>query len=155
MPSVSQTEFLNLATRVARDKMFWAAIVFAILFWWGLFIFIEPRFKPFWPLNDPIVFVISALLYPVLEEIVFRGLIQESLNRFLTSKRVGPITLANLATSLLFTALHFFYHAPLWAAAVFVPSLLLGYFKDKYQSLGPPIMLHVYFNCGYYWIFAA
>lgn len=149
------TESFNLAMHVAKDRVFWTAIVFAILFWFGLFTYFEPRFKPLWPLSDPIVFFIPALLYPVLEEIVFRGFIQEHLNNLLISKRLGPITLANLATSLLFTALHFFYHPPLWATAVFIPSLLFGYFKDKYHSLSPPIVLHVYFNCGYYWIFSA
>ena len=62
---------------------------------------------------------------------------------------------ANLLTSLVFAGMHFFYHLPLWAAAVFIPSLVFGYFKDKYLSLGPPILLHVYYNSGYYWLFGA
>lgn len=150
-----QIGILGLASGMLRDRIFWSAIVVAILFWWGLFIYVEPQFKPLWPLHNPSAFVTPALLYPVLEEIVFRGLVQDYFNKLQTSRLAGPITMANLATSLLFTALHFFYHAPLWAAAVFIPSLLFGYFKDKYLSLGPPIVLHVYYNCGYYWIFTS
>ena len=60
---------------------------------------------------------------------------------------------ANLLTSLLFTALHFINHAPLWAAAVFFPSLVFGFFKDRTGKLAAPIILHVFYNSGYFWLF--
>ncbi len=140
---------------MASDRIFWSAVVFAIFFWCGLYIYIEPQLSPLWPLHHPLAFAIPALVYPVLEEVVFRGLVQEYLSKFLESRRFGPITHANLVTSLLFTVMHYFFHVPLWAAAVFIPSLVFGYFKDKYLSLIPPILLHVYYNSGYYWIFGA
>ena len=56
-------------------------------------------------------------------------------------------------TSLLFTALHFINHAPLWAAAVFFPSLVFGFFKDRTGKLAAPIILHVFYNSGYFWLF--
>jgi len=99
--------------------------------------------------------VLPALVYPVLEEIVFRGGLQEVLQRYVRGRAIGPITVANIGTSVVFTALHFLYHAPLWAAAVFIPSLIFGYFKDSYRRLAPPIVLHVFYNTGYYWLFAA
>lgn len=86
-----------------------------------------------------------AIAFPLLEEIVFRGLIQGALLRRLRS-RIGPFSLANIATSLLFVAAHLLYHTPLWAVAVFIPSLLFGYFYDRYQHLLPPILLHVLYN---------
>ena len=32
-----------------------------------------------------------------------------------------------------------------------LPSLLFGYFKDRYRSLTIPIILHVFYNAGYFW----
>ena len=56
--------------------------------------------------------------------------------------------------SLVFTGLHFIYHPPLWAASVLLPSLVFGYFKDRYRTLTTPIILHVFYNAGYFWLFA-
>ena len=64
------------------------------------------------------------------------------------------VTHANLITSLVFTGLHFIYHPPLWAASVLLPSLVFGYFKDRYRTLTTPIILHVFYNAGYFWLFA-
>ena len=136
-----------------RDRVLWCVVALAIPFWCGLFLYTKPQPNLLWPIHNPVAFIVPALIYPVLEEIVFRGLIQDYLNKRLNSRQLGPITIANLLTSIVFAAMHFFYHIPQWAAAVFIPSLLFGYFKDKYLSLAPPMLLHVYYNSGYYWIF--
>ncbi|MEO7557618.1 MAG: JDVT-CTERM system glutamic-type intramembrane protease, partial [Gammaproteobacteria bacterium] len=61
--------------------------------------------------------------------------------------------IANVATTLLFAGFHFFYHAPLWAALVILPSLIFGYFRDRHQRVLPAIVLHVFYNAGYFWLF--
>lgn len=94
-----------------------------------------------------------ALFYPVLEEVVFRGLIQELVQQTVSARAFGPLSVANLLTSLLFTGLHFLTHTPLWAALVFFPSLVFGYFKDRHRSLRAPILLHVCYNAGFLWLF--
>jgi membrane protease YdiL (CAAX protease family) len=38
---------------------------------------------------------------------------------------------------------------------VFFPSLVFGLFKDRTQRLLAPILLHVFYNAGYFWLFAA
>jgi len=98
-------------------------------------------------------FVIPVILYPVLEEIVFRGAVLEYCQKKIPGMVFVHLTKANIVTSLLFTALHFIYHPPLWASAVFIPSLVFGLLKEKYQSLIPPMIMHVFFNAGYYWLF--
>ncbi len=138
---------------VIRDGYLWGAVVAGLAFWGGLLFIFRPDLNLAWPLDRPVAFLVPAALYPVVEEIVFRGFIQEFFVKILKAAPLGPITMANLLTSLLFTAMHLLYHAPLWAAAVFIPSLLFGYFKDKYQSLTPAIFLHAYYNVGYYWLF--
>jgi membrane protease YdiL (CAAX protease family) len=89
----------------------------------------------------------------VLEEIVFRGALQDTCHRYLKPHALGPISLANVVTSLVFMALHFFYHPMPWAVSVIAPSLVFGYFKDRHRSLSAPIQLHSFYNAGYYWLF--
>lgn len=139
---------------MSRDRVFWGAIIAGLFFWSGLYLYTRPDLNLIWPFTQPVVFIFPAIVYPIVEEIVFRGLVQEALSKSFKSKPLGPISLANLATSVLFSGMHFIYHTSLWATAVFIPSLVFGYFKDKYQSLLLPIVLHIYYNSGYYWIFS-
>lgn len=94
------------------------------------------------------------IVYPVLEEFAFRGLLQETFFAQTWGKKNWlNISLANLLTSVLFVLAHFFYHQPLWALSVFIPSLVFGFFRDKYQSVIPSILLHIFYNFGYIWLF--
>ena len=120
-----------------------------------LFFILHPSIQWGWPLLTPLVFLLPVLVYPVLEEIVFRGLIQELVHEYLSKASLGPVSVANLLTSFLFTGVHFFYHPPLWAALVFFPSLVFGFFKDRTQGLMAPIILHVFYNAGFLWVFSA
>ncbi len=129
------------------------ALLAACLYWLAMYLSYRPTIDWSWPLHSPAAFLYPALIYPVLEEIVFRGWIQEVAHDRLKGQGLGPLSRANLATSALFTALHFINHPPAWAAAVFVPSLIFGYFKDRTGGLGAPIGLHVFYNAGYFWIF--
>ena len=119
-----------------------------------LFFILHPSIQWGWPLLTPLVFLLPVLVYPVLEEIVFRGLIQELVHEYLSKASLGPVSVANLLTSFLFTGVHFFYHPPLWAALVFFPSLVFGFFKDRTQGLMAPIILHVFYNAGFLWLFS-
>lgn len=87
------------------------------------------------------------VFYPVVEELAFRGVIQE----YIASKTTQYttffyISVANLLTSLLFVAIHFVHHTPVWALLVFIPSLIFGYFKEQYEHIGPSIFLHMFYN---------
>ena len=141
------------ATDIWRDRRYWLCVAAALVFWTALYAAAPPELNLAWPSKHVLLFANLALLYPVAEEFVFRGALQSVLQRYLPSPSFGPISPANLATSLLFVALHFLTHAPLWAAAVIIPSLAFGYFKERYGSLIPSIVLHVFYNTGYYWVF--
>lgn len=87
------------------------------------------------------------VFYPVIEELAFRGVIQE----YIASKtKQYPsflfLTVANIMTSVLFVLMHFVHHTPVWALLVFVPSLIFGYFKDQYNHIAPSIFLHMFYN---------
>ena len=139
--------------RFWRDPPFYAAIAAAPVYWLVLYATTRAHSALDWPLREPLLFLYPALFYPVVEELVFRGLIQDLAHRHLKPWRLGPLTHANILTSIVFTALHFIYHPPLWAAAVLAPSLLFGFFKDRSGMLAAPIVLHVFYNSGYFWLF--
>lgn len=138
-----------------RDGQFLAAIAAApffwlILLWWNSPVALDMA-RPF---HAPLVFLLMVFVYPVVEELVFRGALQGILLRQpWGSSSLGSVTMANLITSLAFAGFHFFYHAPLWAALVLLPALIFGYFRDKYQRVLPAIVLHVFYNTGYFWLF--
>ena len=94
------------------------------------------------------------IFYPVIEELAFRGVIQE----YISSKTkqypsLFYFSVANILTSLLFVAMHFVHHTPLWAMLVFIPSLIFGYFKEQFGHIGASIFLHMFYNaCSLFWI---
>ncbi len=140
-------------TRFYKSTNFWLFLLVAIPFWLCLiYVFnVETNFR--WFREHLLSYLYLALLLPVLEEIVFRGFIQEQLSKVFDNRRLGMLSYANIATSVIFCALHFFYHHPVWAALVFIPSLIFGYCKDQYKTLIAPIILHVFYNAGYFLIF--
>jgi membrane protease YdiL (CAAX protease family) len=107
-----------------RDPLFYLALLAGPVSWLTLLFILQPAIQWGWPLHDRI-----------------------------SSRSFGPLSVANLLTSVLFTALHFIYHAPAWAALVFLPSLVFGFFKDRTGGLTAPILLHVFYNAGFLWLF--
>jgi membrane protease YdiL (CAAX protease family) len=142
--------------RVFRDAHFWIAAGAGILFWTGLFLWVSPTPDPWWPVRQFRQFLYLTLLFPVLEEVIFRGYVQGMLLRWRYGRRAWlQMTAANVLTSVLFTALHFLSHPPLAAAAVIVPSLIFGYFRDRHGNIHAAVVLHVFYNAGYLWLFSS
>ena len=136
-----------------QDSLFYTALAGALVVWMGLYLLLQPQPAFGWPLQEPLRFLYPALLYPVVEELVFRGLLQDLAHKYLQAWQFGPLSHANILVSLAFTGLHFINHPPMWAAAVFIPSLVFGLFKDRTGGLSAPIALHVFYNSGYIWLF--
>lgn len=94
--------------------------------------------------------VASALLwYPVLEELLFRGVIQGQLiARRWGGRRWLGISAANAVTALLFAALHLALGPTPWAAAVLVPALVFGGLRERTASVYPAILVHAGYNAS-------
>lgn len=136
--------------RLLRDPAFWASIVAAALCWLAFGVYTSVQIDLAWPLREPEIFLLPVFVYPILEEIVFRGWLQGALLASPYGRITrGGISLANLSTSVVFVLAHLAYHFVPWSLAIFVPSLLFGFFRERYGSLAPPILLHVVFNFGY------
>lgn len=98
-------------------------------------------------LSDTKSLFFLIVFYPVIEELAFRGMIQE----YIASKTKQYstfyfFTLANILTSVLFVLIHFVHNTPVWALFVFIPSLIFGYFKEQYKSILHSIFLHMFYN---------
>ena len=84
-----------------------------------------------------LVVAFAAVITPVFEELLFRGLFQTMLRNF----GVGPWR-SIILTSIIFAALHPMMHLP----ALLVLSVCIGYSYEKSGSLFRPIIIHLLFN---------
>jgi membrane protease YdiL (CAAX protease family) len=139
---------------VWRDVQFIAAIIVAPLVWGGLFFTLQPTPDFLWIFKDLRKFLTLVFIYPILEEMVFRGWLQGELYDWKKGKISWKnISIANVLCSIVFATAHLFHHSMLWAMMTFFPSLIFGYFRDRYKSIYPSIILHIFYNAGYYLLF--
>ncbi len=136
--------------RLLVDPHYLIAIALGPLVWVALYLWLGTSSAAF----DPKLLIIVCLVYPVLEELSFRGFIQSWLLDFpmFAKNIVGKLSAANIVTSIVFAAAHLFGQPPLWAASVFFPSLVFGYFRDRTQRVLPGILLHCWYNAGFFLI---
>jgi hypothetical protein len=135
-----------------RDPLLGLALAAALPVWAAIAWRQPPEAALSGAIAAPADFLFVALALPILEEAAFRGLIQEGLHR-LWRRRWGPLSAANLGQAVLFSLLHLPTHPPAWAAAVFVPALVFGFFRERHDSLASPIALHVFYNAGYFLLY--
>lgn len=84
-----------------------------------------------------IMFLTVVLMAPVLEEVLFRGLVMKSLSRGM------PLIIALILQSLAFGILH---GQIIWICYATVLGIVLGIIKTRYVSLYPCILFHLVFN---------
>jgi membrane protease YdiL (CAAX protease family) len=86
--------------------------------------------------------VIAVVLAPLLEEVIFRGLLFPALRRRL---RFWP---AAILTTVLFTALHFTQTGTYWPAVegIFICGMVLAWLRERTGTLWASIAFHVGFN---------
>lgn len=116
--------------------------------------------------ESPLALLLFILVYPVLEECVFRGMIQPFIQRhwrahwqlsprwrlLLWSKNKPALSAGNLITSGLFTAVHIVGRGPqLFSWGVFFPSLVFGYFRDRQDTVVGATVLHIAFNAAFFY----
>jgi uncharacterized protein len=92
--------------------------------------------------------LLLILVYPLLEEAVFRGIIQPALHEWTRGAGLAGLSLANIITSVLFAAVHMPAHGILHAALVFGPSLVFGLFRERHGTVASPAVLHVTWNAA-------
>jgi hypothetical protein len=141
-----------LPARLAHDRQFALAVAAGPVAWLAGALALGMQPAPAWVLlGDPVRFASVALAWPLIEEWLFRGIIQPRLLRTAWgARKAWGVTTANTATSVLFVLAHLVSRPPEWAVAVFVPSLAYGHFRDRYASIAPGAALHVVHNTGWF-----
>ena len=132
-----------------KDRLFFAALFLALPVWGIVWANLAPTFTV---ANQSVLLIVfmTVIWYPVLEEVLFRGVIQGSLiKKSIGKKKIIGLTNANWITSIIFVAAHIFYQPVTWALLVIFPSLVYGYFRDRYSSIYPSIVLHMTYNAGF------
>ena len=132
--------------RWLKDARFGLALLAGVVFWLVLLGLGATHAVLGWSVLFSLV-----LMQPVIEELLFRGLLQGQVLQLAWGRwQWGGFTSANLAVSVVFVTLHFMTHPPFWALGVLLPSLLFGYFRDRHRSVYPSMALHVFYNAGYF-----
>ncbi len=85
------------------------------------------------------------LLAPLAEELFFRGVLQEWLERR-KWRSFYFVSAANIAVSAVFAVFHLWGGTPLHAFAVFFPSLVFGSLYSEYRSVLPSAVCHAFYN---------
>lgn len=137
-----------------RDKYFWAALLAAFPFWVFHWLTYPPSDPIHFVAPNLVPFLMISIAYPVVEEIIFRGALQGYLIRRLVYKLPGPISSANISTSVAFASLHGIVLASSWSLLVFFPSLVYGYFRERTGGLIAPLLLHIFYNSGFFIVLA-
>lgn len=86
------------------------------------------------------------LLAPLIEEVFFRAVVHASLLRRFAHWRSTHFSAANLATAILFGALHLVYAPAPHAIAVVLPALAIGWVFERWRSVVACVALHAAFN---------
>jgi membrane protease YdiL (CAAX protease family) len=129
-----------------RDPQFVIGVLAALPVWLALGLAVGGHMR----VTFTATFLMSFLVVrPVLEELAFRGALQGFLLQRGGSRRIGPISRANWATTAAFVALHFTAQPTAWALAVAVPSLAFGHMRERFGSVLPAIALHLIYNVGF------
>jgi len=150
----SPNSIARILSQLPRDKAYLSVILLAPFFWFGLYYSGTAITGPDWLRHNILLFLQLALLYPIVEELVFRGLLQEKLWQTRLSRlSIYCISMPNIVTSIIFTGFHFIAHPPTWAVVVIVPSIVFGFFRDRYQHVIPAVILHGFYNSGYFLLF--
>jgi membrane protease YdiL (CAAX protease family) len=90
-----------------------------------------------------------AVSASVLEEVLFRGFLQGwLLNQARFKQSLLCFTRANWLTSLAFAAAHSWTHMLLLVPGYFAVGMVLGYFRERYNGILVPVLLHSYYNLG-------
>lgn len=141
------------ARPILSDRHVWLALGAGPLCWLALALGGVPR-----PPGTPSASLLigAIVLYPVLEEIVFRGGLQSALlSRSAFARKVAGLSRANVVTSLVFAAAHLWSQPLVWAAAVIPPSLVFGHLRDRFDHVLPGMLVHAFYNAGFVLLFAA
>ena len=133
-----------------RDTLFVFLFALGPSVWLSMIVFFALQPSPRHALWSP-AFLSVALWQPLFEELLFRGVIQGHLLESMPKQKTWlGLSISNLLTSCLFSLAHLANHSVSWSLLIFLPSLCFGFVRDRFGSVYPSIILHAFYNSGYF-----
>ncbi len=133
-----------------RDFVFLLLLALGPMVWLAIIGFLAFQPLPWHAIWSP-AFLSVALWQPLVEELLFRGIIQGHVLQSIGRQKTWiGLSIPNVLTSLLFALAHLASHSLSWSLLVFVPSLCFGFVRDRFESVYPSIALHAFYNTGYF-----
>ncbi len=141
---------LELNRPFHRDSVFLLLLFLGPMAWLAMIGIFEARPLPWYAIWSP-AFLSVALWQPLFEELLFRGIVQGQLLQTTWGRKTWiGLSMSNLLVSLLFMSAHLASHSISWSLLVLVPSLCFGFVRDRFESVYPSIILHAFYNAGYF-----
>ena len=153
-----RTAYASLAGMVGRGLAWGAAMFFVVLIVSGFCVelaacFGMPHPETGHPMLDVLartkcqlvtvsILISAILIAPVLEETIYRGVMQSSFVAIMGGQR----SVAVVMTSLLFTGIHITVVPPPLLPGIFLLSVVLGWLYERNGHLLAPILAHALFN---------
>lgn len=135
-----------------RDSVFLLLFALGPMVWLSIMVLFALQPHPRHALWSP-VFLSVALWQPLCEELLFRGVIQGYLAQSRSIQKTWfGLSISNLGTSCLFSLAHLTSHSISWSLLVLIPSLCFGFVRDRFGSVYPSIILHAFYNSGYFFL---
>lgn len=153
--SIPQILGLRPAPGLATDRLFQAAIAAGVI----VSALLSASELTSIPQGMGTYAVLSLLVwYPAIEELAFRGVVQGTLADSPTGRKTWlGLSIANLVATSTFVVWHLLYQGSPIIIALALPSLVFGFFRDRYQSLVPALLLHSFYNGCFivaHWLFS-
>jgi len=134
--TLGATVLLSLGTVILAEEI--NILIALILPMPDSFLQMEKLLNPQNPLSYIILVITVAFLAPVGEEVLFRGFLQNFLE-----KSWGDVTRAILFTSLFFAVIHL---NPYWIIQIYILGVMLGFVAWSSNSIIPSILFHIIIN---------
>lgn len=94
--------------------------------------------------------VLLVIIYPIVEEYVFRGLFMGFLAKYDRENSWAQVSKSNFFTSCCFSGAHALTQSWLMGFAVFLPSLWLGWVREKTNAIFLCALIHMSWNFGFF-----
>lgn len=141
--------------RLRLDPIYLMALIFPLIMGALITLVSDVQASFSWIIDKPKYVLWYIILMPIVEEMAFRGFLQNLISKHRPGGCTNHLVFswANIITSLIFTGFHLINHVQAIALMTLIPSLIFGYFKDKYQNIVPGVLLHSLYNLGFIALF--
>ena len=137
--------------------LLWCAVIGSLALWVGVSFVLGVGPSLSWVLDQIPLFLMLCVIGPALEEVVFRGYFFELIQRRQLSvwldRLIIRVSVANLVTTFAFVLMHVFFRGIESGLMVVVPSLILGRIKEVYGGVWFCIIVHAFWNLGWFSLF--